>query len=215
MNLNQNSRQTTGRGCWRVLVALPFLLVGGILAGVMFLVLAGAFLVTQGPSHEVDTIVILSGGNIERAKEAALTYQENKGSIVLLTRSRASDSTSKTGLPPYAYYGQLYQGGVPADSIVLTNAVSDSTLDEAHAVLETMQRLNKTSAVIVTDPYHTRRASIIFKDVFRGTDVDVTVRAARTHWFRSYNWFLSKRGWETAILEYTKLFAYWLGVGDA
>ncbi len=212
MTTDHIHRARQKRGFVEWLFLLPFILAGGVLAGIGVLMLAGAFLVTQGSTKGVDTIVILSGGGPERAVEAANIYREHKGSIVMLTLSRASGSTSKAGLPPYAYYYKLYQGGVPAENIVLTWEVSDSTSDEAKAVLESMQRLNLKKGVVVTDPYHTRRAEWIFRDAFRESGIKITVRAAKTHWYHSYDWFMSRRGWTATLTEFAKLLAFITGL---
>ncbi len=211
-NFNAHPRPQAGRGCLKYLILAPVIFIGGLFAGVMALMLAGSFLTAKAPIGEVDTIVILSGGGAERAEEAVRIYQENKNSIIMLTLSRATDSLNLYGQPPYAYFNNLYKGGVPGDNVILTRAVSESTLDESKAVLEEMQHLGLKSCVVVTDPYHTRRAEIIFKDAFQESGFRVTIRPARTHWYKAYNWFMSKRGWDATLREYAKLFAYFTGV---
>ena len=214
MEVHHHPGRKAGRGCLGWLAALALVLLGGLLMGVFGLMLAGSFLTAKAPIGEVDTIVILSGGGAERAEEAVRIYQENKNSIIMLTLSRGSESPGQGGQPPYAYFGNLYQGGVPGDNVILTRAVSESTLDESKAVLDMMQHLGLKACVVVTDPYHTRRAEIIFKDTFAGSGMKVTIRPARTHWYKAYSWFMSKRGWDATFLEYAKLFAYFAGVGQ-
>jgi len=63
------------------------------------------------------------------------------------------------------------------------------------------------SAIIVTDPYHTRRAFNIFIENFNDTDIRLSIQPVHNSWYTSRTWFLKFDGWKFTILEYIKLFA--------
>jgi uncharacterized SAM-binding protein YcdF (DUF218 family) len=100
---------------------------------------------------------------------------------------------------------ELANMGVPISNIILPETIVNSTVGEAEAVLDTMQRQGMESAMIVTDPYHTRRAMIIFDNIFEGTGIQLFSHPVAGHWFKPFSWWLHPQGWKFAILEYLKI----------
>lgn len=189
-----------------------FLLVLLPLLGYWLLVAAGKFLVVSDPVKRSDAIVLLSGGGPERAEEAARIYRDgNVGGKFILTETGHREDGERNS---HILYWQVVYAGVPADYILTTQGRSSSTSDEAQAVLETMQQQGLTSCIVVTDPYHTMRTRLIFRQAMRGSGIRVRVHPASEHWFRAETWFLSRRGWQITTLEYVKLLAYWVGIQD-
>jgi len=95
---------------------------------------------------------------------------------------------------------------------LITDSETTSTLEEAYAVKQLLERRQFSSAIIVTDPYHTKRTSIIFNDIFSEQDIRLYFRPVTPSWYNSRTWFLSRDGWKFTILEYVKLLAYKLSV---
>jgi uncharacterized SAM-binding protein YcdF (DUF218 family) len=87
-------------------------------------------------------------------------------------------------------------------------------LDEAVAVRDLMKKRQFDSAIVVTDPYHTRRTYWIFSEVFADEDVKIIIRPVRSSWFNSRKWFTSLKGWQFTLLEYSKLISTKLGVSE-
>jgi uncharacterized SAM-binding protein YcdF (DUF218 family) len=102
--------------------------------------------------------------------------------------------------------------GLSEHAIMVTDGVQGSTHDEAAAVLQLMQKHQMNSVIVVTDPYHTMRTRIIFRDMFHDSGLTVRVHPIKTHWYRSGTWFLSADGWANTAREYIKLIGYWLGI---
>ena len=63
------------------------------------------------------------------------------------------------------------------------------------------------SLIVVTSPYHTRRARLIFDQVFADSQVIVSVRPALNHWYQAKAWWRNSRGRDVTALEYTKIIA--------
>lgn len=169
----------------------------------------GGLLIVSDAIEPSDAIVALSGGE-ERIAEAALLYEEKYGRTVILT---------ETGefLPEWnVNYSSLLVAeavrlGIPTGAITITEQAASSTLDEAQAVRDLMSSRGMQSCIVVTDPFHTFRTRLIFRDVFEGTGLSVYVKPVRGHWYKSRSWWLSSEGRTATFLEYIKLFGYILG----
>ena len=107
---------------------------------------------------------------------------------------------------------QLMNNGVPSGNILVTSIEASSTYEEAKAVLDLLTRRQISSALIITDPYHTRRTRIIFNDTFQQSEINLAIRPVRGSWFNSRTWFFSLQGWQFTTLEYLKLIGYTLGL---
>ncbi len=103
-------------------------------------------------------------------------------------------------------------GGFAENRIYLTDIRVDSTSDEAKAALELAQVQHWTELMIVTDPYHSLRTRVIFRDIFANSGITILVRPVVGHWFRSTTWFYHLEGWRFTFLEITKLISYMLGI---
>lgn len=176
----------------------------------IFWVLMGNYLIASDKLERVDAIVILSGGENDRIPEAARLYQEGYSDTVILTDTGWSvfpDLEKETkGIDPNVIKTtELTEMGVPISNIILPETIVNSTAGEAEAVLDTMLRQGMGSAMIVTDPYHTRRAKIIFDNIFEGTDIQLFSHPVEGHWYQPFSWWLHPQGWKYAILEYLKI----------
>lgn len=171
----------------------------------------GALLIVSDPLKEADAIVLLSGGDDQRWAEAAKLYQQKIAPVIILTET---DQTIGDTSTPYNLLveNNISALGVPKGDIFFTQTVSETTVDESHSVLAYLQDKGYQSCVIVTDPFHTFRTRLIFRDTFRGSGIQVAVHSVQGHWYRSATWFLSARGWQATISELASLFGYGVGL---
>jgi len=190
-----------------VIVAL--LLVSVI--GYLFLRAAGAYLIIADDLTPVDTIIIMGGGDEGRMNEALELYREKYARIIVLTETGVRIEEFDY-LQSFDLRIQLLNNGVPSGNVLITDSETTSTLEEAYAVKQLLERRQFSSAIIVTDPYHTKRTSIIFNDIFSEQDIRLYFRPVTPSWYNSRTWFLSRDGWKFTILEYVKLLAYKLSV---
>jgi uncharacterized SAM-binding protein YcdF (DUF218 family) len=215
MSENEKNRSCF-RGCLKVigggvglLLALAVLIVGGYL----LLRAAGAYLIYADELEPANVIVVLSGGTESRMNEALNLYKENYGKIIVLTET-GEQTEGYEYLNSFDMRVQLMNNGIPSGNILITDLTVNTTLDEAVAVRELMQNRQYNSAIVVTDPYHTRRAKLIFNQVFDGTGIQVMVRPVRSSWYNSRTWFTSVKGWQFTLLEYAKLISMKFGVAE-
>lgn len=187
--------------------ALAFL--GTVMVLFFFL---GNYLIVDDPLDKADAIVVLSGGEKDRLPEAAQLYLDGYSDTVILTDTGllSEGSESEAAVDPNVIKAyDLTQLGVPISNIYVTKGVVGSTVDEAQAILELMQKQGMQSMIIVTDPYHSRRTKLIFDDIYGDYGITTRVRSVQSHWFTGTGWWLHPEGWKFFILEYAKLFALW------
>ena len=125
-----------------------------------------------------DATVTLSGGNGERLHAAIGLYRRH------LARTLFIVGPDVPLLPVYTGGDSLSQGeakrrialrrGVPPDSVVLVLGPT-STIEEATASLETAKEHAWSSLIVVTSPFHSRRARATFRHVFRDSGIEVKV----------------------------------------
>jgi len=211
-----DKREQTKLGCGRWFTNLAGCLVGFIvLISALYVGLraAGAYLILADELVPVKAIVVLSGGTESRMREALHLYEEGYGSVIILTETGGTLRDSEQ-LYSFDMRIQLMNNGVPSGNIVITEMQVSNTLDEARAVRETLTNQQYTSAIIVTDPYHSRRTRMVFREVFADSPIDIYIRPAGDSWYNSRTWFLSAKGWQFTLLEYSKLIGYQLGLNE-
>ena len=113
-------------------------------------------------------IVPLSGGP-QRVRRAAELFHEHRIPSLVLTRPVA-------GVSYLAEASNVLQGlSVPRAQVQITPETADSTYAEALNVRRLAEKNRWTALVVVTDKLHTRRARLIFREVFRDSGIQVAV----------------------------------------
>ena len=102
----------------------------------------------------------------------------------------------------------LIDADIPSTAIQVIGKHAASTREEAKLVRTLVANTDIHSLIVVTDPYHTLRTRLIWKDVFRDSGIKIIVRPARGSWYKSTSWWMSTAGWKNTINEYAKLAAY-------
>jgi uncharacterized SAM-binding protein YcdF (DUF218 family) len=167
-------------------------------------VAVGAILIVADPVDKVNAVVVLSGDDGDRLDLALYMLEKDFVSSLVLTNT---NNTANAVLRREAI-----AGGFSPARISLTPERVDSTVEEAEAVRALAESKHWSDLMVVTDPYHSLRTRLIFRDVFAGTGITIRVRPVAGHWFRSTTWFFHPRGWRMAGLEVVKVIFYLLGV---
>ncbi len=199
---NKESRSKSGV-CIIIALVLVF-----TLPFVLYYVLraAGAYLIVASNLEASNAIVVLSGGEETRMTEALRLYNEEYANKIILTETGQKLEGYKQ-LYSFDMRIVLLSNGVPSGNILVTEKVVSNTRDEALAVKKLMSSQQMVSAIIVTDPYHTRRAYGIFLDVFQDSGIKLMIHPTSNSWYYSRTWFLKAEGWRFTVLEYLKLIA--------
>lgn len=149
-----------------------------------------------------DALIVLSGGPGDRARYGAQLFMDGYAQTVL-----TAGDPHIPGTPAFdAQYemGLLELFGIPADNIATLGTLG-STLEEAERSREWLLFHKFDSLIVVSDPYHLRRASHIFGSVFRGTGIDLNYVATEPSWFISENWWKRDAEFDVVVSEYIKM----------
>lgn len=172
------------------------------------LVFIGLILGVSDPIKKADAIVLLSGGGKVRNEEAVKLYNNGAADSIVVTQTLGAGSKATT----VETYRQLNLGGVPMYKIQTATGTATSTFDEARQVAALAERQGFKSILVVTDPYHSLRARILFTSELRDVGVRVKVASASDHWYQPLTWMFSREGWRVTITEIAKIGAIILGV---
>lgn len=202
-------RQPAGGSRFGLRTCLLVLLTG---LALLYLVLRGlgAFLITGDPLERGDAVVVLGGGGEHRVAEAARLIKERYGMWLIITEP--GELVPGQGLGSQFFRTTAIEEGISSNVILITEKTSDSTYQEAEAVLHVMEKHQLGSITLVTDPFHTQRTRMIFQQVFEGSGRVVRVHPVPGHWYRSGSWFLSAEGWGHTMREYIKMMGFLLGL---
>jgi uncharacterized SAM-binding protein YcdF (DUF218 family) len=207
MTVNSQTREKWG-GCLGraggVLLAIPLLIGLGFLG----LWAAGGFLVVADPLQKAEAAVVLSGDEGERIRYAITLYKKGFASTLILTETGAR---SAEGDPVDKLIKEAVSQDIPHDHIMVTRGNSTSTVDEANAVRRLALQDGIKSIVVVTDPYHTQRTRLIFRDQLRASGIKVWVRPVPGTWYKPSTWWRTRAGWQATVSEYVKILAYLVG----
>ena len=196
----ETNKKKSGCGCG---LAMLILLVVVVLTSPLILRGIGALLIYADPLKEADSVVALSGDTGDRVAEAARLYQKQYASYLFTTYT---DEPARDALIRAAVIE-----GIPADRVIVTEMQVSNTVDEARAIKALAKERAQDSLIIITDPFHTLRTRIIFRNVFRGSGIDVQVRPVGGHWYRSTTWWRTAEGRRYTLEEYLKILLYFFG----
>ena len=170
----------------------------------------GGFLIVSDPLAPADAILVLGGGARSRAEEGARLYDDGYAPLVVVTNSPIDVPGIRSSYVNLMKSEMLWQG-VPEDHIVAAPELVTTTYEEALAVRQLAETRGWHSLIVVTDPYHTRRARWIFRQVFADTTVTVIMRPVRHHSYTANTWWQNRYGLMQTWIEYPKLILYLLG----
>ncbi len=165
----------------------------------------------------VDTIVVLSGAP-ERTMYAADLFHQRLATSIYVgrpVREKGHRTLEEFGVvyPAEEQVNRaiLMQRGVPEAAIRMYGRASVNTLDEARSAQSALPP-TVHSIMIVTSPYHVKRARTIFTDVFSGSGIPVMIVADP---YENYpdHWWTDQEAARQTVSELVKLAFYWLN-GD-
>jgi len=166
------------------------------------------FLIVNEELSPADVVVILGGGGQERVDRGVKLYKSDYGKKIIITGM----PIQLTGLPittwPQLAMNSALSMGVPKNAII-TEERPTSTYEDAEYVKEDMLKGNFKSAIVVSSPYHMRRARMIFKKVFNDQrDITLMFSSADNEKFQIHKWWTQENELTVVMTEYFKLILY-------
>lgn len=189
-----------------------FLAIG--LAGLIFLVLlaglvffgTGYYLSPQSKLKPSDVLVAVSGGETDsRVEEAVSLYREGWAKQVIFAGAALDPASPSNAL---VMKRQAIKMGVPAGAITIEER-STNTQQNAQFVAKIVKSRGYDSLILVTSPYHQRRAYITFKRAMPNTEI--FNHSAKDHTWRRSRWWSNPRGVWLTLAELQKTLFLILG----
>jgi uncharacterized SAM-binding protein YcdF (DUF218 family) len=173
-------------------------------------------LIVDSDLPQADVLVVLGGSAnyIERSEAAAEIFKAGRVKKIILTndgqQSGWSNAEQRNPLFVERALTELQRQGISNDRIEILDDVVSSTRDEANLLRTTATNRGWHSLLVLTSPYHSRRALWTFRHEFEGSSVLVGLTSVRngrqtpSPWF----WWLSPGGWRIVAGEYLKFIYY-------
>jgi uncharacterized SAM-binding protein YcdF (DUF218 family) len=164
-------------------------------------------LVREDEPTPSDVIVVLGGGSARRALAGADLFARGLAPRIYLSSDIAPPELSGTGAE--TSYQLLLQQGVPARAIHHDRRPR-TTAEEAQFFGECAARCGWRAALVVTDPWHTRRAIATFRHLAaqRGLRLHLRAVPASSAATAAASWWRSPRACAFVMAEYAALFFY-------
>ena len=194
-----------------VLFALAILVVVAVLTHQAWLTAIGNGLVAHDDLAPADVIVVLAGNSPFRARHAETLYARGLAPAVIISNEPLSSHGVQTTWLELRQHG-LVRLAIPDDAIVPIPEISDSTYDEALRSREIMQARGWRSAILVTDPFHMRRALLTFRQAFEPAGLTVVASPAEGSKYGVDTWWTDRNATMRVAQEYLKL-GYYLATG--
>ncbi|MCD6303311.1 MAG: YdcF family protein [Anaerolineae bacterium] len=170
------------------------------------LVLAAHLLQVDQDPVAADAIFVLGGGDGSRLRLGAELYHQGYAPLMLTSGKAPALPGFDT---PFAELAATYLPslGVPRDHIVpLSNTTS--TYEDAIAAHNLSQARNWLALLVITDAYHTQRARLTFRHVFRDSDTEIVIVASQPEWYHPSDWWRHEKALLVVLQEYGKLAYY-------
>lgn len=175
-----------------------------IAAHPLWLPLVGGFLIAGDPPEAADAIVVLGGGKKERVAYGAQLLREGYAPWLIVTNSPLDIPGIRDPYVELMRREAIWQGA-PAERILQVPELVSSTVEEARAVRRFVEPHAFHRLIVVTEPYHSRRARWIFQEAFNGSDIQVFVSSVEGSTYEAGTWWRSRDGPLQTVSEYLKL----------
>ena len=175
----------------RIIIALVLFFLG---VGVL-----GWYLSPRDDPEKVDAIVAISGGDTKARTDTAVILYKEGWSTRIIFAGAASDPNSPSNATVMRRIAVA--SGVPESSIIVEDYSRD-TKENANNVANIFDT-KPSSIILVTSPYHQRRAYVEFSKSLPDTKI-INYPAFDQTWRRSL-WWINPWGWYLTISESIKL----------
>jgi uncharacterized SAM-binding protein YcdF (DUF218 family) len=193
-----------------VLTLIARIGIGAAILVVVAIVAPGYILDTPQPApRKSDAIVVISGDEqLARFAEGVNLFQQGFGRYLVFSGAAYDNGTSNADV----MRDLAVQRGIPQGAI-LEEPLGEDTWGNAVYTRQVLEEHGLQSAILVTSPYHLRRAQVTFDAAYTGSGIELTVHAAPDSQWRKQSWWQQA---ETRRLTFTELqkLAYIVATGQ-
>ena len=172
----------------------------------------GDFLVARDELRRADAIVVLAGNSPYRAEHAVELYRAGWAPRVLISNELVLSHGVEVSWLALRQAGLVHLD-LPDEAVMPLEQVAQSTYQEATESRDVMLERGWHSAILVTDPFHMRRALWAFRGVWKRAGLEVIASPAETSKYSVANWWRDPNRATRVIQEYVK-FPYYLLAGQ-
>ena len=165
------------------------------------LVALGHYLAVEDPLQRADAIVAISGDTGPRTQTAVQLWRDGLAPLIIFAGASLDPLSAPSG---ELMKREAVRLGVPADR-VLVEPSSETTEQNARQVGDLMSANAIKSAILVTSPYHQRRASIHFERQLAGTNITLRNYPARDPAWDRTLWWAREPSRSRTVVEVAKL----------
>lgn len=190
----------------RFFVALLVLVALVLALSVSFVLGLGFWLSPQDRLEKSDAIIAISGGDTTARTLEAIKLYEAEWAPKIIFSGAALDPNS----PSNARAMQIIaiKAGVPKADILLDES-SVNTIQNAADVATIVKANGFTKVILVTSPYHQRRASVTFAAAL-GKEVTIINHSTTDHNWRRARWWATDYSYDLTVAELKKiLYTLW------
>ena len=173
----------------------------GIAVTCALLAAIGHILDVEDPLRPADTIVALSGDTGARTETAVDLWKRRYAPIIIFAGASEDPNSVASG---ELMKRDAIAMGVP-EAAILVEPSSNTTQENALLVAELMKSHGLASAILVTSPYHQRRASDLFAKEFAPAKLTFTNYPARDPQWDPNTWWLREPSRTRTAVELAKL----------
>jgi uncharacterized SAM-binding protein YcdF (DUF218 family) len=166
---------------------------------------AGRYIYAKDELRPADVIVVLAGEEEERVEYGVKLFKEGwaRKDRIIMTGGPVVGRHTAAGLMKE----QAEEFGVPAKFILMADK-SRSTEDDARYTGEILKDKGYTSILLVTSPYHSKRASMIFKETLPG--IRIISAPTDKSWLSLEEWWKRPRDRDMVLSEWSKFIKLWI-----
>jgi uncharacterized SAM-binding protein YcdF (DUF218 family) len=177
------------------------------LAVAAWLPFAGTLLINSETPAPADAIVVLGGNAPDRLRYAETLRAQGLSKLMVVSNERVKTHGLDTT------WLALHRAGVAPpdipdeDLIVLDDPPPESTIDEARRAADNLAARGLHSALLVTDAFHSRRASMLFRAAFARKGLSVRSTPVPDS-FDLAHWWMHPLPARRVAEEWTKMASY-------
>ena len=192
------------------LAAVARLLVGCVLLGLVVLLGPGFVLDTPQPAPAPsDAVVVISGDEqLARFREGVSLYKQGYARYLVVSGAAYDNGTSNADVMREL----AVERGIP-EAAILEEPLGEDTWGNAVYTRQVLEARGLHSAILVTSPYHVRRAKMTFDAAYAGSGIQLSVHAAPDSEWRKLSWWQHPDTRRLTITELQKL-AYIVATGQ-
>jgi uncharacterized SAM-binding protein YcdF (DUF218 family) len=178
-----------------IVIAILIIIIGIFMVGI------GYYLSPQSKLERSDAVVVVSGGQTtSRADKGIELIKEDYANDIVLSGAALDDGPSNAD----AMAEQAEQAGIPSGDIH-TDEDSKDTYQNAVNSKKILESIGAKKIILVTSPYHQRRAYETFKAVLGPSYTILNSSAFDNRWSKSH-WWDKGFAFNITLSESAKLF---------